>query len=281
MALAVFLTVGQATLSKSRTPRVVLLGAGDRISTLIVSGNARMLITAGTNGRDLLNAFAVALPLTSRHIDVLVITGDKTDLPAASAARTSIDASKIFVLNGGLATSLDDLKLNASALISGGKRIALSPGVFVTIEQSPTDESGKSAPAWQAVIAHGKTRVRIVSDPQRMTAFRDRRASSALVIAAKPAPSALPGSFLSLAVPASVADPSPLISEKLGAIPVVKVENGRATSLTFTADGLKLPRSARPIAKPAGQTGDPPRAAMDAVNSAWIASRRPAFVSTS
>lgn len=273
VSLAAVLVLGQTVLAKGRTPRVVLLGSGDRLSALIVVGNARMLIAAGTNGESFLNAFAEALPFADRHVDLLVLAGDRSDLPVAASARHNIAATKILVLDGRLSTSLDDLELDATSLISGRKRIALSPEIAVTLS---TSNDG-----WQAIVEHGQTRVRIVSDAEHLDTFRETRSFSALVVTRKPSATKLDGSYLSLVLPGRTGSLPDLVPGRLGEIPVVNVDNGRAAVLVFERRGLKLPNAARPLIRPTTQAGNPPRASIAASNSTLIASRRDGFVSTS
>jgi hypothetical protein len=269
VTLAAVLVLGQVVLAKSRTPRVILLGSGDRISTLLIAGDARLLIATGTDGQAFLNAFAEAMPFGDRHVDVLVLAGDRSDLPVAAAALGQVNAAKTLVLGDGLSTSLDDLGLDASALIARNLRVALSKDVVVTFAH---DESG-----WEAVIERGATRIRVISDAGQLNARHDAKANSTLVLARRPDPTELPGRFLSLVLPANAPAPAKLISERLGAIPVVAIRDGHAEALVFTRDGLKLPRSARP----SSQAGNPPRSATAASNSALIAVRRSSLVSTS
>lgn len=281
VALALTLLAAHVVFAQNRTPRVVLLGSGDHLSALIVDGDARMLIASGTDGTAFLNAFASALPINDRRIDVLVIAGGKADLPVAAAARASIDARRTFVLDGGLSASLDDLHLNSSALLTGGKRLSLGPALSVSLETASRQDGAKLITGWQATVVHGRTRVRIVSDARFLNEFRSRQRASGLVIASKPDASALTASFLSLVVPAALSDPAPLLGAKQGGRPVVKVELGRTATLSFTIVGLELPKSAQSIATPPPQTGEPPRASTAETNSAWIASRRLGFTSTS
>jgi hypothetical protein len=267
------LVLGQAVLAKSRTPRVVLLGSGDRISTLIIAGNTRMLIASGTDGTAFLNAFSEALPFADRRVDLLVLAGDRDDLPVASTARRAIEATKVLVLDGGPSTNLDDLDLDSSSIVGGRKRITLTPTIAVTLVVS---QSG-----WQAVIERGQTRIGVVSDPRQLEESRATRAFSALVVASAPKSELIPGSYLSLALPSKSPAPAVLVPEQLGAIPVLSVDNGRAAVLVFTPKGLRLPSSARAMLRPAAQTGTPPRAAIAAWNSARIAWRNDGSVSTS
>jgi hypothetical protein len=245
VSLASFIVVAQVALARDRSPRVVLLGSGDHVSAMIVTGNARLLIATGTDGAAFLNAFSSALPFGDRRIDVLVIAGSASDLPVAAAARDSIDARRTFVLDGGLTASLDKLGLDSSALFTGGKKIALSPDLAIWLETASIANGETTIQGWQAVIERGKTRVRVVSDARLLSAFHDRRPASALVIAAKPDPTALPAAFRSLVIPASIANAAPLIPQKSEPAPVMKCEPGRSLTLTFTTDGLKLPKSAQ------------------------------------
>jgi len=262
VSLASVVVLAQVVLAKDRTPRVVLLGSGDHVSVLVVAGDARMLIATGTDGAAFLNAFSSALPFTDRHVDMLVIAGGKADLPVAAAAHSSIDAGRTFVLDGDLTTSLDDLHLDAGALLSGGKKLILSPDLSVSLETAAIPNGDKTIQGWQAIVEHGKTRVRIVSDARLLRAFRDRRSASALVIATKPDAVQLPASFLSLVIPASVSDATPLIPANIDSLPVAKVESGRPLTLRFTSIGLTLPKSARSITRVASQTEGPPQAAI-------------------
>lgn len=260
VSLASVLVLGQVVLAKSRTPRVDLLGSGDRISTLIVAGNTRMLIATGTDGAAFLNAFSEALPFADRRVDLLVLAGDRDDFPVASTARLNIKAAKVVVLDGDLATSLDDLGLDSSSIIDGRKRIALTPTIAVTITAT---ESG-----WLAVIERGQTRIGVISDPHQLEEAREMRSFSALVVASAPKPELIPGSYFSLALPNKSPAPAELVPERLGAIPVLSIANGRAEVLVFTPQGLRLPRAARPMLRPTAQAGMPPRAAIAARNSA-------------
>lgn len=267
--LAVVLVIGQVVLAKSRAPRVVLMGSGERVSTLVIAGDARLLIATGTDGQAFLNAFAEAMPFGDRHVDVLILAGDRSDLPVAAAAQSKVKAERTLVLGDDLSERLDDLGLDASALIAKNLRVTLSKDVVVSFAHANGD--------WEAVIERGATRIRFVSDASTLDQFRDPRTNSALVLARRPNPSELTASFLSLVLPANAPAPASLIPERLGTIPLVSVQDGHAEVLVFTHDGVKLPRSARP----SGQAGSPPRSATDVPNSALIAWRKPSSVSTS
>lgn len=261
---------------------MVALGSGDRLSILVAAGDNHLVIATGSDGEAFLNAFGSALPITNRHVDLLLIAGSKADLPVAAAARTSLDVRRAFVIDGGLTTSLDALNLEPSAILTGKQRIALSPELTVVIETGSITLSGKQIQGWQAVIEHGASRVRIVSDARLLAIFPNRGIDSALVIASKPEAAPISGAFRSLVAPASVTDPESMLPTRLGSIPVMKVESGRATELRFVSGGLRLPKTARVVAPaPTQAVGDPPLAATAETNSAWIASRRLGVVSTS
>ena len=244
-SLAAFVGFGRVALKSDGAPRVVLLGSGKHLSALVVAGNDRLLIASGTDGSAFLNAFAQALPFTDRRIDVLVIAGDRGDLPSASAARSSIHAERTFVLDGELSGSLDQLHLNASSILAGGRTIRLGSEIVVTIETASIQTGSAPLQGWQAVVEHGASRVRIVSDARLLGAFHDRRRASALVIAGAPEAATLRGSFLSLVAPSSISDAAPLLGSDTRALPVLKVEPGRSVELTFSTVGLKLPKGAQ------------------------------------
>lgn len=274
---------GQVVIARAGTPRVVLLGSGSHLSTLIVAGEARVLIATGDDGEAFLNAFSRALPLSSRRVDLLILAGDKRDLPVASLALSAIKSRHVMVLDGGLAAHLADLGLDGDALLNHGARLSLPNGIVATIEMTRDHEADSAFPSgWQVVIERATTRIRVASDATSLSGFHDRRPASLLALVGVPPLEPIFGSFFGLAVSSAIKDPSPLIAGRESAVPVLKIEPGRAESLTFTSTGLRLPKHGRMIAPaPVDQATVTPRAAIEATNSARMSSRKVGFVSTS
>ena len=226
---------------------VSVLGAGSRLSVLVTAGEARLLIAGGDDASAFANALAGARPLFSNRVDLLVLVGDRGDLPAISRAVNDIPYRRVFVVDGPLRNHLADLGLGPDRLVRRPLTIRLPRSVVVTLE--PGAAGADAAPAWTATIEHAGTRVAVVGGNGRVP---DRAA--AVVFGGRHDPDNLAGVRAPvLVVPAAA-------GKELGTDPatsanppdwIIRVAAGDAVPLRFVDGGLRLPDNARPFVPPA------------------------------
>jgi hypothetical protein len=141
-------------------PSIRVLGSGSRLSMLITSDSARVLIASGDDATAFGNALGRAKHLTSRRIDIVVIAGDASDIPVARHVRKHLHARQVFVMDGPLTAHLSDLGLGGDDVIAKSTRIRLPGGIDVTITPVSPDTG-----TWSAVIQHGATTVVVGNAP--------------------------------------------------------------------------------------------------------------------
>jgi hypothetical protein len=249
---------GATWAAEMRQPRVVLLGAGDRVSVLVTGGDARLLIATGNDRTAFGNALGRVRRPTTPRIDVLLVAGSGEDLVVPAAVR---DDRRVRY-----AASLGPLPSSAGGVAAAGaglpvlpspREIRLGDGVRVTVETA-TDEEG--ATHWRAVVRRGATAVAIFSDGDAAAAFPPLPPVAALVVAGRnplAAWAAMPAPVLAVAGVDRVVSGKKLREEgpRLldGSGWAVRVHPGEAVPLRFVADGLEVPRDpAQPIAATPG-----------------------------
>lgn len=250
--------VGAGWAAAMRAPRVVLLGSGARMSTLITAGDARLLIATGDDASAFQNALAAARHPTTPRIDVLLVTGRGDDLVVPAAIRHDRDvrfAASLGPLSnaaGAIATAGDGLPVLPSP-----REIRLGAGVTVTIATVPGDEEQQGATHWRALVRHGATTVAIVSDGEAAAALPPAEPIAALVVVGGDpidAWRAIPAPVLATVGADRVASGKELRQEGAevmrGRGPgwAIRVHPGEAVPLRFVTGGLEVPRdAAQPI----------------------------------
>lgn len=274
VGLAVFLVGGGTTIAvglawarEVRSPRVVLLGSGSRLSVLVTDGDARLLIATGDDPVAFANALARARHPTTRRIDVLLVAGEGPFLVAPASLR---DDPRVR-----LRASLGPLTGSAEAVALAGegvaplpspRRIRLGDEVSVRVESAAVEPEGEvdgGAGAWRATVRRGATTVAILSDGRAAAAFDPLGPVSALVVAGTEPLAAWAAVDAPLLV---VAGSDAVLSGKElrqgaarlfdDARTAIRVHPGEALPLRFVGAGLEAP------AEPAQTVGaTPPPAA--------------------
>jgi hypothetical protein len=180
-------SVGQAWAASSQTPRVTLLGSGSRLSVLVTTPGARLLIAGGDDPAAFGRALGEARRPTLPRLDLLLVAGEGRDLPVAAAAAADAGARRVLSLAPIAASAVTDAPaLARAAVLIGPTRIRLGDGVTVTLEVA-LGETG-SAPAdraldWRATVAHAGSRIVILSDGSAAGRFPPAGPVSVVVVA--------------------------------------------------------------------------------------------------
>lgn len=257
-------SVGQSWAASSQTPRVTLLGSGSRLSVLVSTDGARLLIASGDDpgafGRALTEARRPTLP----RLDLLLIAGDGRDLPVATAAAAASGARRVLSLAPIAASVAADVPALARAsVLIGPSRIRLGDGVTVTFEVAP-GETGRvptdRALDWRATVAHAESRIVILSDGSAAGRFPPAGPVSVVVVAGDaPAGATVGGMPPALVVNAEAATGKELRQEivPLGAVGVwlVRVFPGDAVGLDLVRTGIRLPPTASRFPTPPSGDG--------------------------
>lgn len=259
LALAVFLVAGGVTLAvgiawarELRSPRVVLLGSGSRLSALITDGDARLLIATGDDATAFANALERARHPTTRRIDVLLVAGHGEELVAPAVLRDD-DRVRFLASLGPLAGSAEAVALAGEgvAALPSPRRIRLGDEVSVLVETvaaGPEGDDGEVPVAWRATVRRGATTVVILSAGEAAGAFDPVSPVSALVVAGTDPLAA----WATVDAPLLVATGNDrvlsgrdlrqgaarLFDEERSAI---RVHPGEALPLRFVAEGLAAP----------------------------------------
>lgn len=244
-AFVLVLTLGAVWARDDAVPSVRVLGSGSRLSLLVTSGRARLLIATGDDASAFANALGKARHPTNRRVDIVLLAGDTRDLPVASRAIRDHPESTAFTIDGPLVAHLAEFGLSPDQVIAKPTRISLPGELYVTISPS-TERDGN----WRAAIAYGDTIVWAASNTSELYAAPD---SSAVILVddyEAEAATTLQGKLLVL--PSRAASWTTLRQDAIaadnGQFWASRVPPGRAIRLTFTSNGLRLPPTARSIA---------------------------------
>lgn len=163
-----------------RAPRLTLLGAGKRLSVLVTAGDARLLIAAGDDPVAFANALERARRMTTRRLDVALVTGLGRDEPVSSHVQGDDRVRYVASLAphaGGAAASASLPVLDAPSMIRLGE------DVTVTVEVVTTGTDGEDPQlGWRAIIRRGDTTVVVLSDGEDASKFSNLGPISALVL---------------------------------------------------------------------------------------------------
>ncbi|MFM9106898.1 MAG: hypothetical protein ACKOWF_09390 [Chloroflexota bacterium] len=164
-------------------PRVILLGAGNRLSALVTSGHARVLIATGDDPAAAANALNAALRPTLPRLDVLIAAGNGADL-AVPAALAGDPDTRLELAIAPFARPPDWPALQAMQDVGGPRRLNLPNGVAVTIESADAAEPSAPEPrwAWRAVVERGASRVVVLSDGDAAGLFSPAGAPNVLAV---------------------------------------------------------------------------------------------------
>jgi hypothetical protein len=240
VALLSVLALGAQWRRDNAEPSLRVLGSGNRLSVLITSGEARVLIATGNDAADFGNALAGALRPPSRRIDVLILAGGNGDLPVASRAIRDHPEAEAFILNGPLIERAGDLGIPQDQVIARPTTLTLPGAIEIDLMPSAEVNGG-----WSATVRRGATMILVASDPEVLAGIRAPRS---VVIVSRGFGNDAPERIDSpaLVVPtgqASIAGLSTPGGDR--PLAVVLVENGGVARLRFVDGGIQLPENAR------------------------------------
>ncbi len=265
-----FAVVQISWLQELRRPRVVLLGAGDRLSVLVTAGDARLLLASGDDPAAFGNALGRVLRPSQERIDEVLVAGEGDDLRAAALA-AALPGTRSVVAVAPFPRSPDLPSLIGVPVIGAPRRIDLGT-VAVTVEAVPandgTDEGTAggategTAWAWRATIERGASTVVVLSDGGAAARFPPSAPGSVLVVSGEdPMAGWEIGPAPVLALPDAAIPPERLRETAAAGEPVpssvVRVFPGEAVALEFVAGGIALPRESTVLLEPnaAGSPG--------------------------
>lgn len=238
---------GALSMQEASQPRISVLGTGNRLSILVTDGPARLLIVAGNNTADFSNAWAAALPLLLRRVDVLYVSPKPEDAPVVTKALREISFRRLRKLAPEEAGQGD-----ASVAEPGywTEQVRLSRHVHVTVATSTLTPANGSPPrpVWSAEITRSATRIVALSEPNAATLLQDLSASALVLQDGDPLEAfALVDVAALVSSPLSKAQRRRLTSQLKAPLWHVPVFSGEVVRLTFVPDGLRLPRTAHNI----------------------------------
>jgi len=232
------------------SPRVTVLGAGNRLSVLVTAGPSRLLIATGDDPGAFGNALADARPPMARRLDVVLLAGRATDL--AVAAEASADSHARYVATIGPlpdSAATDAMGAETLPVIDAPRRIRLSDEVDVTVEVAVVPGEDADEPpivAWRAVVRRGATTVVVLSDGRDAGRFGSLGPVAAVVLVGEhPAEAVDHVATGALVVNSDTVEGRELrgdIGTRLnGSMWAVRVFPGEAVRLEFVDGGLRLP----------------------------------------
>lgn len=226
------------------SPRIVFLGAGDRLSVLVSDGPSRLLIASGDDPTGFENALTSVLPIFARRVDVLLVSGAGPTLLAPVAATRSGQVRTTRSL-GTLPPSLEADELGAVTVLAMPSRIRLSPEITLAVETARPENTAPEDPgSWRVVVERGTTRIVVYSDGQAPELFPAPPPASVVAVAGKDPVAGwdvAPG----VALVASAGELSgPKLRERFaGAHPPrwgFRVASGEALTFHFVDNGLEV-----------------------------------------
>ena len=263
---AVTMAVGDWWRCDMAVPRVVALGAGNRLSVLVTAGAGRLLIATGDDAIGFGNALARARHSTTRRIDVLLLAGRGRDLFVPAAIRDEAHVRYAASL-GPLPNTAEGEAVRAGGLpvLPSPRRIRLPRDVVVRIDvtESPAtgDDDGVDV-AWRAVVRRAETTVVIYADAEDAVALLADEPVSAVIVGGTDPLRVL--ELVESRVLVVSADEVPGRDLRRDAARVaghdlwaVSVFSGEAARLDFVEGGLRLPRESSHLlrATPEIETG--------------------------
>lgn len=255
LALACFLGTGLLVAAlgvvwarESGQPRIVLLGSGGSVSVLVASGDARLLIATGSDPAAFAAALESARQPTQRRIDILLAAGRGDDLlvPAAIAADPHV---RMAATLGRLDSGPGRGSIAKLPALTEPRQVTLDEDVAVRLEAAPLAERENDEPerwAWRATVVRGSARVVVVSDGAASALFAPPTATSLVVVAGRDPLGAVAGTTGVAAPAVAFADRALSPREMRGSAGsvsagwAVRVFDGEAVAIPFTADGLAV-----------------------------------------
>ena len=224
-------------------PSVRVLGSGARLSILVTSSRARVLIATGDDASDFGNAIAHALSPTGRRIDLLILAGSERDLAVASAAVRNLNARSTWILAGPLVAHADELGLSTSQVIATATTVTLADDFTIRVEPASAQDGG-----WLATINHRNVAIR--AGTAELLATGDNHAATIISVAGKIRASTPLGHAGAVVVPSSAMNYADLAALADGSGKprfALRVSPGDAVRLDFRAAGIELPDGAREV----------------------------------
>ena len=275
--------LGSSFAADMQTPRVTVLGSGERLSILVTAGNARLLLATGDDPGALGNALAEARHPTIRRLDVLLVAGRSKDLLAPAAVIDSEHAR--FVASIGLGSDqVLPPSLRGVPASPAERRFRLPEGVTVLVRWEPGDDPDAPS-SWAGLVTQGRSSVAVLSDGSAVGLLGSAARLNALVVSGDQPLEALP----TVSTGAIITTASAISGKELrqsaagltgGALWGARVYPGEAIRLTFAEGAITLPPDgAQRLSEPPDPTGPPtphpadgarwnePRRDMRAVNS--------------
>jgi hypothetical protein len=259
-----FAVIQLVWLEELRRTRVILLGAGDRLSILVTAGDARLLLASGDDPTEFGNALGRVLRPSHDRIDMALVAGTGDDLRAAAIAAAHPDARSV----GSVAPfprSSDLPALVGVPFIGTPRRIYLGDAT-VTLEAAPANDEDGAVWAWRATIERGGSKILVLSDGEAANRFPAVAPASVLVVAGQdPMAGRAVDSAPVLALPDAAVPPARLREAATAGEPVpstiVRVFPGEVVPLEFVDGGIALPGEwtaslAEPLGNPSVRTGD-------------------------
>jgi hypothetical protein len=244
-------------------PRVSVLGSGDRLSALITSGHARVLLATGNDPAAAANALGRVRHPTLPRLDVLIAAGEGIELavPASLAGNpdTRLDLA-ISPIEGEYAA-----QLGGARTVSSPRVLDLPDGMTVTLENA-TVSSATGGAAWRVTVQRGNSRVILLSNGDDAGLFPPAGTPNVLVVAgANPLDGwgEYPAPLLAFGDAALAPDDlrDSVDTDADGPDWAVRVFPGEAVSFRFTSGAVEADPSAAvrlvPDLTPSGGTGSP------------------------
>lgn len=135
---------------------VYLLGSGDGLSALVISGSARLLIVGGSDPIALANALAVARPPAMRRVDIVVLTPDATRTVAERAVALTKPRRVLAIAHHELESParIGDQTVRE---ITSLRTIRLTPNLLVDID--PGLVAGQPEQGWLIEVSTGEAAI--------------------------------------------------------------------------------------------------------------------------
>lgn len=143
-------------------PAIHVIGSGDRLSVLVVSGSTRVLLAGGDDGSAFMNGLADTLGLSGHGIDAAVISGADSDMAVANRVVRDIAPDRMLMVEGPLADRRSELTKREIVMIARPISIELPDATRIVVTPSPS--AGELASGeWTATIMHRNSTVLVAS----------------------------------------------------------------------------------------------------------------------
>ncbi len=263
--------IGGTFAADMRTPAVIVLGSGSRLSVLVTAGSARLLLATGDDPVALGNALDLARHPTTRRIDILLVAGQARDLQAPAVIAAG-DDDRFTARIGPSPDGSVPSSLQGAPSLPAERRFRL-PGDVTIVTRWGSGADDRAGPVWAAVISRGSSSIAVLSEGRAVTLLGSVAAVNAIIVAGGDSLEALKTIDAGAIVMLGTEITGKELRQSSAALDEVslwgaRVFPGEAFQLTFSQGAVTVPSGAVqqlsvPSEESAAPTAEPPAPATD------------------